>query len=101
MTERSTTATDPLWLAYRAYALSADGAGSSHPSVVQRLVEAVRDRLAVTEGSDSRAPHPDTPHEFRTVCQRCGENGYLHVALITDLEVVKVETRAALDRSAE
>jgi len=40
--------------------------------------------------------HPGEPHEFRTVCQRCGENGYLHVAVITDLEVVKVEDRAAL-----
>ena len=51
--------------------------------------------------AEARAPlvaeaHPGKNHEFRTVCQRCGESGYLHVALITDLEVVKVEPRAAL-----
>lgn len=42
------------------------------------------------------APHPNEPHEFLTECRRCGERGMLHVAFITDNEVVKVEPRPAL-----
>jgi len=40
-----------------------------------------------------RVPHPEDPHEFRTVCQRCGERGFLNVALITDREVVRIEEK--------
>jgi hypothetical protein len=46
-----------------------------------------------------REAHPGEPHDFRTTCQRCGEAGFLHVSLITDLEVVKIEDRAALQAS--
>jgi hypothetical protein len=46
-------------------------------------------RIATPEPTD----HPGEPHEFTTVCSRCGENGYLNVAIITDLEVVKVEAK--------
>jgi len=35
-------------------------------------------------------PHPDQPHEFQVRCFRCGENGYVNVALVTDTERLKV-----------
>jgi hypothetical protein len=41
----------------------------------------------------SVAPHPGEPHEFRTMCYRCGERGILHVAVITPSERVRVEDR--------
>ena len=37
--------------------------------------------------------HPGEPHDFRTVCGRCGKDGMLHVAVITDDEVVRIESR--------
>lgn len=53
-------------------------------------VEIDRDKTPGTE------PHPDEPHEFRTVCRRCGEDGHLFVAIITDDEVVRIEPREAV-----
>jgi hypothetical protein len=35
--------------------------------------------------------HPGESHEFLTSCRRCGERGFLHVALITDKERVVIE----------
>lgn len=59
-------------------------------------LNALEDALNGSAEHPFSAAHPGTPHEFRTMCQRCGENGYLHVALITDLEVVHIEPRAVL-----
>lgn len=42
-------------------------------------------------------PHPGENHEFRTKCRRCGEFGMLHVALITDNEVVTITNREDSD----
>lgn len=60
--------------------------GAKFYTTADRVLAAIRDTPATT-------PHPGENHEFRTVCQRCGENGYLHVGVITDLEVVKIEPR--------
>lgn len=49
---------------------------------------------------EAAAPHPDMPHEFSTVCRLCGERGFLHVALITDLDVVKIEPRPKAEQEA-
>jgi len=35
-------------------------------------------------------PHPDEAHEFQVRCFRCGENGYVSVALVTDTERLQV-----------
>lgn len=35
-------------------------------------------------------PHPGENHEFRTTCIRCGERGFLHVALIASDERVDI-----------
>lgn len=45
----------------------------------------------------TRNRHTGRPHEFETVCRLCGMDGRLHVAIITDDEVVKVEQRPLCD----
>jgi len=35
-------------------------------------------------------PHPGEHHDFRTTCLKCGENGMLHIAVITADENVVV-----------
>jgi hypothetical protein len=42
--------------------------------------------------------HPDEPHEFRTTCLRCGEKGFLNVALITSDQTVVIVDRQSRSR---
>lgn len=69
--------------------------------VEPELVEAYCAARAKDPGATGLRAHPGEPHEFKTTCLRCGEYGYLHVAVITDLEVVKIEDCAALVAQSE
>lgn len=40
--------------------------------------------------------HPGRNHEFQTTCRLCGESGHLFLAVITDDEDVRIQSRAAL-----
>jgi hypothetical protein len=51
-------------------------------------LDELRDALSV-------APHPGTPHEFRTTCRLCGQSGYLNLSIVTDSELVRIEPRPA------
>lgn len=47
--------------------------------------------LPFDDGSPAEGkPHPGQAHEFQLRCFMCGENGYVHVSLITDTERVRV-----------
>ena len=47
--------------------------------------------LPADDGTDAvGTPHPDEAHEFQMRFFKCGEQGYVHVVLITDTERVRV-----------
>jgi len=47
--------------------------------------------LPFEDGSPAAGnPHPGEAHEFQVRCFRCGENGYVNVALVTDTERLQV-----------
>ena len=65
-------------------------------------LDAARDRpgldYGVGKSDEVRAAqaHYGEPHEFRTICRRCGEPGMLHVSIITPDERVDIrDTRLA------
>jgi hypothetical protein len=81
-----------LWEAY--------GGTTASEAIRAIEAEAARDALAgvraaaLPEPLDVE-PHEGEPHEFRTICRRCGEPGFLHVSLITPQETVVIQTAAA------
>ena len=54
------------------------------------------DRTPTTEAF-LRNRHTGRPHEFETTCRLCGMDGVLHMSVITNDEIVKIEMRPLCD----